>query len=370
MRNPARAALLVAIGLVATALAGLLVYFDRGARFSLALPAVLTVVGVGAIAAGVSGLRAPAPVPEAEAVDYKHTYRLFAVLGIGLAVALLARCHAVPESFGERGFYRGDARREAMVARTPRLQGSDSCVECHKMQSKTNAKDVHRTVQCEDCHGPGDAHVKDPKSENIVVNRERDACLVCHRMLSARPGPFAQVAWKDHFKGMGVTDEKTPCISCHDAHEPLFLEKPLAEARLHPLIHRCRDCHTGKIAETAERPPRHPVVFECAYCHAAKAADFDKRPHGDLKCTTCHLFIKESDFSGRIVLNSDPRFCLLCHAKSSFRDGKFATTIEWPKHLVDVNAKSDDEDTPCTTCHRAVLHGEPGTTPRVGGLHG
>jgi len=368
MGRAARGWLLVLSGLTVAGLAALLVYADRShARYSLALPIVLAALAVGAIAAGVSVLKSPAPASAGEPISYRHTVRLFAVLGGGLLAALAARSLAVPDSFGERGFFRGDARREAMVARAPRLQGSASCLECHKFQSQINAKDVHRTVQCEDCHGPGDAHAKEAKSDNIVIDRSRDACLVCHRLLSARPGAFAQVSWRDHFKQMGVTDDKTACVACHDAHEPLFLEKPLAQARLHPLIHRCRDCHTGKMAEAAERPADHPQIFECAYCHAAVAKDFDRRPHGDIKCTTCHLFIKESDFSGRIVLNADPRFCLLCHARTAFRNDQAVATIEWPKHLEDVKAESTDDDTPCTTCHRAVLHGEPGARPRVGG---
>jgi hypothetical protein len=344
--------------------------FTVGARISLAPYVVLGAIAILAVAAGVSGLRQPGS--GAEPVSYRHTYRLFAALGGLITLALVARGLAVPSSFGERGYYRGDARREAMVARAPRLAGKQTCVECHKLQSRTNDKDVHRSVQCEDCHGPGDAHVKDAKSDNIASTKDKAACLVCHRLLSARPGPFPQVAWRDHFKAMGVTDEKTECVECHDPHEPLFLERPLSEARMHPLIHRCRDCHTGRIDEAKPRPPTHPMFFECGYCHAAKAADFADRPHGDIACTKCHLFQKESDFAGRIVLNSDPRFCLLCHGKADFRAAKTeATLIDWPKHLEDVRAESKDDSTPCVPCHRPQLHGEPGATPRVGGpTHG
>ncbi len=369
----ARGALLVAGGLALAGLVAFLGYLDHGSegtRFSLAL---LLLLGLGALvllAVGVNLLATAPPVHEAGEVppSYRHTYRLFAVLGLGLLAALVARSLAVPESFGRYGYFRGDAVRDAMTARTPRYQGKDSCFECHKLESRPNDKDVHRTVQCEDCHGPGGAHVEDAKTDNIKVNREREACIVCHRLLPARPGAFPQISWRDHFKQWGVVDDKTKCLDCHDAHEPLFLKKPLAEARLHPLIHRCRDCHTGTLAENTERPATHPAIFECAYCHAAKAADFQKRPHADVKCTTCHLFIKESDFSGRIVMNDDPRFCLLCHGKAAFRsDTAAAPTIAWPKHLADEQAGTDDETTPCVGCHRAVLHGEPGATPRVGG---
>ena len=368
-----RGALLVGGGVALAGLGAFLGYLDHesdGTRYSLALLVILALASLLAIAVGVNflAMARPEPDPIEGPASYRHTIRLFAVVGGGLVCALVARSCAVPASFGREGYFRGDAVREAMSARPPRYQGKDSCLDCHKFLSKVNDKDVHRTVQCEDCHGPGAAHVEDAKAGNIKVVRGKDACLVCHRLLPARPGAYPQVTWREHFKQWGVKDESIECLQCHDAHEPLFLEKPLSEARLHPLIHRCRDCHTGTLADTDERPAGHPAIFECSYCHAAKAADFDKRPHGDIKCTTCHLFIKESDFAGRIVMNDDPRFCLLCHRKADFRsEPAAATTIVWPKHLEDVAAGTDDDSTPCVNCHRAVLHGEPGATPRVGG---
>ena len=128
-------------------------------------------------------------------------------------------------------------------------------------------------------------------------------------------------------------------------------------SRLHPLVHRCRDCHVNRTDETLERPAAHPAIFQCGTCHAAVAADAKGRRHADVACTTCHLFIRESDFAGRIVRNTDPRFCLLCHRAADFRREGGPATIDWDEH------RKTYDDTlpataPCTPCHLDTVHAE------------
>jgi hypothetical protein len=374
-----RGLVLVAAGAVLTLSAALAAYREKTSdspRFSMAVLVLMAMAAVVAVASGVATLASVRREEEGETdepADYRHTYRLFGLLGIVLMCALVARSWAVPSTFGQYGYYRGGAPADARAARVPRFQGKQACKECHDFQFDNHEKDVHRSVQCEDCHGPGDVHVAaDEKTGNVTLHKTKEWCLVCHRQLPARPGAFPQVEWREHYKFVGVRDDKvnqTECINCHDPHEPLFLQKPLAEARLHPLIHRCRDCHLGRSDEKLQRPPDHPAIFECGYCHSAKVKDFETSPHYQVKCTTCHLFQKESDFAGRIVLNRDPRFCLLCHGKTEFRDGKDASgkpvddeaakLIEWPQHLKAVNAGPEyNSDSPCIACHRPQVHGD------------
>jgi hypothetical protein len=61
------------------------------------------------------------------------------------------------------------------------------CVSCHVVGF--GAKHGYRlgdaeaplgNVQCEVCHGPGDAHAKDPSTENIVKLVPERVCLECH----------------------------------------------------------------------------------------------------------------------------------------------------------------------------------------------
>ncbi|MBI4872808.1 MAG: hypothetical protein HY814_14725 [Candidatus Riflebacteria bacterium] len=169
--------------------------------------------------------------------------------------------------------------------------------------------------------------------------------------MAARPAAFPQIDRDEHFALVGVKDPETPCMKCHDPHEPLFLDRKLDDARLHPIIHQCRNCHSKAVQPTAARPPNHPVVFECKYCHRDLAQSFERKPHGRLGCNRCHIFHSESDEAGRIVKNRDPRFCLLCHKDGDFRGGKGAPPlIRWPDHLSDVGLEPDPKQS-CLDCH-------------------
>jgi hypothetical protein len=233
--------------------------------------------------------------------------------------------------------------------------GQAACEECHDDITAVHAKDVHATVQCEACHGPGLKHIDDPDEPMLPADR-RDDCLVCHRQLDARPGSFPQVVWTQHYAFVGVADTNIACVRCHSGHEPLFMDRDFREARLHPLIQECADCHIGRTDELLEQPADHPRIFHCADCHPAITASFNKNEHRDIRCTTCHLFIKENNFSGRIVRNADPRFCLLCHRKTGFKIDSGSPMIDWPAHLKDVSDDPVDPKRSCVDCHQINIH--------------
>ena len=158
-------------------------------------------------------------------------------------------------------------------------------------------------------------------------------------------------------KRLRVADEGLACTACHDPHEPLFMDRDLRTARLHPLIQRCRDCHAGRADETLPRPDHHPAIFECRYCHAPVVADYETRPHKVVRCTTCHIFFRASAFAGRILRDADPRFCLLCHGEAEFRSNTSAPGISWPDgHLDDVADDEADRTKRCIDCHRDRIH--------------
>jgi transcription elongation factor Elf1 len=287
--------------------------------------------------------------------SYRHTIRLFGVLTILLVAAIVVRYLASPPTFGQHGFFRGAAVDEAR-ANPPRYLSENACVDCHEEQVELHDKDAHATVECEACHGPGWKHAAEPEEHGVKVPEGKQPCLVCHRLLAARPGAFPQVQWREHYRFVGVEDEKTDCMQCHDPHEPLFMDRDLRTARLHPLIHRCRDCHIGRVNDKLPRPERHPAIFECSYCHKDMVEDFTSRAHHEVRCTTCHLFIKQSDFNGRIVRDADPRFCLLCHRDADFRSSDAPPGIDWPDHLEDVAEEPGDRDKRCIDCHRDRIH--------------
>jgi predicted CXXCH cytochrome family protein len=156
----------------------------------------------------------------------------------------------------------------------------------------------------------------------------------------------------EHFALVGVTDKATRCQSCHNPHEPLFLDQPVSKARIHPLIHPCRDCHAERGIETKPLPDGHVVTFRCGDCHGDVVADAAGKAHGRLDCRTCHVFHKDSEFSGRILKNGNPRFCLMCHQDRPFVAGSRIPHIaSLEAHVAEMASSDEDKAKRCADCH-------------------
>jgi predicted CXXCH cytochrome family protein len=289
--------------------------------------------------------------------SFKYSRRIVAILIAAVGAAAIVRSFLVPKGFGEFGHYRGAAPGE-VAALTPVFQGKQACGACHAAEFERHEKDVHVNVQCEDCHGPGEAHVAARRAHapaeqgHIFRELEQSNCLACHRRLVARPKLFPTIEVAEHFALVGVKDPKTTCQSCHDPHQPLFLERPVSQARKHPLIHPCSDCHADRAVEQRPMPAGHVVTFQCADCHAEIAADFKTRKHAFLDCRACHNFHKESEFSGAIFKNGNPRLCLMCHQAAPFKNEKVPKIESFEAHRADV-AGEGDEQKRCADCHLA-----------------
>ena len=293
----------------------------------------------------------------------RHVVVVVGLLAVIVGAALVARWLLVPEGFGQFGHYRGGAVGELMAEPLPLHQGREKCAECHDDVAGVHAKDVHGKVQCEDCHGPGATHVaeltedKTMRSDGPPIRKPDGAedCLTCHRRLLARPASFPQIDRVEHYRMLHVAKGDTPCAGCHSPHEPLFVDGRVDDARLHPVMNECVDCHKHVQDPSLPRPAGHPVVFECGYCHAATVADHAKRAHAPFRCGVCHQFYPVSDRAGRILKHRDPRFCLLCHAATDFKDGGAPPAISWPQHREDM-AGAEGKDKVCVDCHREAFH--------------
>ncbi len=286
-----------------------------------------------------------------------YARRAFWILAVLAVVGLAVRHFLVPDDFGRDGYFRASAPEEE-AAREPVHQGVEVCGRCHADERARHDKDVHVGVPCEDCHGAGAEHVKareaGESADRGYIFRELAPanCLACHRRLMARPALFPTIRVKDHYAGVGVRDMGTPCQACHDPHQPLYLERPAHEARIHPLIHPCSDCHQDADVSGRPRPAGHVATFECRDCHADVVADASGRAHGALDCRTCHQFHRDSDFSGRIYKNGSPRFCLMCHQDRPFKArDRMPLIASLEAHLEDVAASDEDRGKRCVDCH-------------------
>ncbi len=316
----------------------------------------------------------PTPSPAGGSATHHVKRVVIALVAVALA-ALIARQVVYPATYGDVGNYRAAAVPQLMSVYPPLHQGRDKCAECHDDEAEAHAKDVHVTVQCETCHGPGASHVRaqeegveTPEGEvQIYVPRTQAACLTCHRRLLARPAAFPQIDVKEHYEMLGVVQTDVACSECHSPHEPLYIDRSLADARLHPVISDCASCHKEKRDAATARPTTHPLIFECAYCHGEISEDYGGRTHADYRCGICHQYYPLSERGGRILKHRDPRFCLLCHADRPFKGGDAAPSITWPDHRADVGDTGAGAEAVCADCHRDAFHLSPADLAGTGG---
>ncbi|TNF37750.1 MAG: hypothetical protein EP329_02275 [Deltaproteobacteria bacterium] len=296
---------------------------------------------------------------------------MFSLVGAAVILGLVVRALLVPEGFGSDGHHRPQAPAEE-AARAPIHQGKATCAECHAEQFAAHERDAHVAVPCEDCHGAAGEHVaartaKRPPEEGRLFRKLAQAnCLACHRQLIARPKLFPTIDVAAHFTKVGVKVPDTPCQSCHDPHQPLFLERPVSQARIHPLIHLCSDCHHDPTVEERELPAGHVVTFRCGDCHKELVADVGSKGHKDLACRTCHVFHADSPFSGRIHKNANPRFCLLCHLEHPFKDEDAVPLIaSFEAHREEMADDDADLKKRCVDCHmESAIHAlRPSSAP-------
>jgi len=98
--------------------------------------------------------------------------------------------------------------------------GREACAECHEDKTEEMESDMHATISCESCHGPGLAHYDNPDSVRLIVPDERIFCGLCHGLNLTRKGKIAQVDLNDH-----NIDKK--CIECHNPHLPWELTEEI-----------------------------------------------------------------------------------------------------------------------------------------------
>lgn len=132
------------------------------------------------------------------------------LLTIGIIVSyLIARAVLTPKSFGEYGWYRGDALDEA-ASHLPVFAGKLACAECHSYQFDTLSEGQHKTLSCESCHGVGQKHAGNP--DILPEKLTGSHCIRCHGENISRPEWFKQIVVGDHYEGK--------CTECHIPHNP------------------------------------------------------------------------------------------------------------------------------------------------------
>ncbi|MBI4454414.1 MAG: DmsE family decaheme c-type cytochrome [Acidobacteria bacterium] len=252
----------------------------------------------------------------------------------------------------------------------PEKVGNEICMSCHDMEP-VFSRTAHAKQECENCHGPGSAHVEagGDLSLSFKVKPAKLAtsqCLSCHlqklkpqtwdtaafdRTAHARGGISCVSCHQIHPQrpnfGLMRSEERELCTSCHASTRSEFL-KPYH----HPVMEgavKCTDCHTPHGEDT--RPHRRLVVATeeaCVSCHSDKKGPFVFE-HAAIKingCETCHQ--PHGSVNAKLLRRSEVhQLCLECHSRTQ------GVTGAQPPAFHDLRTARFRN---CTICHREI-HG-------------
>ncbi len=139
-----------------------------------------------------------------------QVFRLI-LLAAGIVVSYsTARYFLTPASFGQYGWFRGEALAEA-GAHAAVFAGRQACDECHSDEFKKLAGHGHKSLSCEACHGPAQAHADNPDVK--LQKPQFSACVRCHEANPSRPKWHKQIVVKDH-------NTVSKSTECHLPHMP------------------------------------------------------------------------------------------------------------------------------------------------------
>jgi hypothetical protein len=139
---------------------------------------------------------------------------------------------------------------------------SSRCEDCHQDIWAVWLTSAHKTVSCETCHGPQQAHV-DNTEVLVPVDKTGQLCLLCHTKLESKPSTFPQIVPADHYSGQ-------PCLSCHSPYWVTIAEAPVTPNDIpHKAALACLSCHKAGVLGAQKLDEYHEgaTVQMCPLCH-------------------------------------------------------------------------------------------------------
>lgn len=265
-------------------------------------------------------------------------------------------------------------------------KGADTCLSCHEdaatlaifstrhaVPSDSRGPFGHGQLQCEACHGPGDAHsgrvrrgeerpalIGFGADSTAPIETQNSICVGCHNSdvgVGWHAGPHGadEVACVDchqsHARVDAVTQISTQedvCAGCHQLQRNETLK-----AFAHPLFEEkmactsCHGMHDDLVASTLARATLNDTCFQC---HADKRGPFlwEHAPVSE-DCGLCHA-PHGSNHPGMLTRRA-PLLCQGCHSQAghpavAYDTGGLAGNI--PSQILLGQG--------CTNCHSQV-HG-------------
>lgn len=215
------------------------------------------------------------------------------------------------------------AENENVAAPAYSRKGADTCLGCHDdpallglfrtkhaRPNDPRGPFGHGGLQCEACHGPGDAHAKakgkqpagivdfGPKAVAPAA-KQNGMCLVCHQSNVAHDwgsGPHAA--------------SEVACAGCHTLHaakDPVLSTVSQIEV--------CSTCHQARRTDLF-KASHHPMLegkMACTFCHSPHGTTAPAQlVHNTVNetCTTCH-----AEYRGPFLWEHQPvtEDCTNCH---------------------------------------------------------
>ncbi len=179
------------------------------------------------------------------------------------------------------------------------------CLGCHQKGERTYwAGSIHETrgVACTNCH----TVMKDvSRKHNLKTKIEAETCYQCHKIKRA------QMQYSSH---MPIREGKVTCTNCHNPHGSIT-EKLIRQASVNE---NCYTCHAEK------RGPKlwehAPVRENCLNCHQPHGSNYEfllkvARPR---LCNECHSTVHSPTAGGGFGTPNSPyllgRACGNCHS--------------------------------------------------------
>ena len=216
-------------------------------------------------------------------------------------------CHGPGSAHVKAGGGRGVGGILSFGADDPRTveERNGVCLGCHQKGERTYwAGSMHETrgVACTNCHSV----MKDvSRKHNLKTNVEAETCYQCHKIKRA------QMQYSSH---MPIREGKMTCSDCHNPHGSIT-DKLIREASVND---NCYKCHAEK------RGPylweHAPVRESCLNCHQPHGSNYEyllqvARPR---LCNECHSTVHSPTAGGGFGLPNTPyvlgRACGNCHS--------------------------------------------------------
>jgi len=274
------------------------------------------------------------------------------------------------------------SNQENKAATSNEYVGSEQCAACHEDKMTGLKHTVHDSKAfhdktdkgCEECHGPGKAHVESGGDvtlirsfKNLDARASAAVCLTCHEN-------GAQTHWK------GSTHEMRglACASCHSIHAAksdkwqlkyavvdqlcstchIEVKSAIQRTSHHPIregLMSCNDCHNPHGTLTPKMIMANSVNEQCYTCHTEKRGPFLwEHPPVRESCLNCHL--PHGSNHEKLLAQNRPWLCQNCHL-----DTRHPGTLYDATNQVTSNRELARS---CSNCHSAI-HGSNHPSGRV-----